>query len=58
MTGRGTGHVAGIDVLDLAHVSAVDSPGPGGFELPVFGPGLDPDGHQPALVTDIPERAL
>ncbi len=68
-----------IDVLDPAHVSAVDSPDPGGldpaalvsvlrdllalpgaagFELTVFDPDLDPDGHQAALVADILERTL
>jgi arginase len=68
-----------IDVLDPAHVSAVDSPDPGGldpdtlvsllrgllaspgvagFELTVFDPDLDPDGHQAALVADILERSL
>ncbi|WP_410631749.1 arginase family protein [Amycolatopsis sp. cmx-4-83] len=68
-----------IDVLDPAHVSAVDSPDPhgldpstvvsvlrellarpgaAGFELTVFDPDLDPDGHQAALVADILERAL
>ncbi|EOD70214.1 arginase family protein [Amycolatopsis vancoresmycina] len=33
-------------------------PGAAGFELTVFDPDLDPDGHQAALVADILERAL
>ncbi|HEY3470849.1 MAG TPA: arginase family protein [Amycolatopsis sp.] len=33
-------------------------PGAAGFELTVFDPDLDPDGHQAASVADIVERAL
>jgi arginase len=33
-------------------------PGAAGFELTVFDPDLDPDGHQAELVADILERAL
>ncbi|WP_329057103.1 hypothetical protein OG738_22520 [Amycolatopsis sp. NBC_01488] len=33
-------------------------PGAAGFELTVFDPDLDPDGHQAELVADILERLL
>nr|WP_225958168.1 arginase family protein [Amycolatopsis lexingtonensis] len=50
----------GLDPSTLVSVlrDLLARPGAAGFELTVFDPDLDPDGHQAALVADILERAL
>jgi arginase len=49
----------GLDPDTLVAVlrELLSRPGAAGFELTVFDPDLDPDGHQAALVADILERA-
>ncbi|MEU4250706.1 arginase family protein [Amycolatopsis sp. NPDC026612] len=49
----------GLDPSALVSVlrELLSRPGAAGFELTVFDPDLDPDGHQAALVADILEKA-